>query len=65
MIQVSEVKPTNQPHNSMRNPIDVLGEFKQISVCCGADMEENGLICSKCGKPARYEEVLDEKRKDK
>jgi hypothetical protein len=26
-------------------------------------MKENGLVCSKCGKVARYEEVLDEKPK--
>jgi len=47
----------------MRSPLDILTQFKQISVCCGADMKENGLVCSKCGKVARYEEVLDEKPK--
>jgi hypothetical protein len=45
----------------MRSPLDILTQFKQISVCCGADMKENGLVCSKCGKVAPYEEVLDEK----
>jgi hypothetical protein len=28
----------------MRNHLDILTKFKEISVCCGADMQEGGLV---------------------
>jgi hypothetical protein len=43
----------------MLNPLEILTKFKAISVCCGADMHQDGWHCSKCDKVARYEEVLD------
>ena len=54
----------SKPIKPMRNPLDILTKFKQVSVCCGADMSKDGWICSKCNSIAKYEEVLIEDKKE-